>query len=300
MLPSISVVIPTLNRDKYLIQSIRDMLQQQYDDFEIIVVDQSPAPTEDVQALIASNPDKLRYFNVDFKGLPQARNYGWQASTKDVVLYIDDDIRANEHLVAQHAECYRDASIGMVAGGIDEAHRRLDDGPRVGVFSRWSCTPYRGFANHADQFVDHVPGGNFSVRRDLIKAAGGVDEQLNLGAALYEESELSLRIKQRTGTKIFFKAQARLLHLAAEEGGCRVLNDVPKYIWGLSHNRAIVMYRYLNPLQRFVSAFALIKLVLAYSWSDRSLRPIRAFVAGFWRGRLAGKQQAMCSVYFER
>ena len=284
----VSVIIPTLNRDKYLLLSVQDMLAQDYDNFDIIVVDQSPAPTPEMQVLIDANPDTLKYYNVDFKGLPQARNYGWQHSDAEIVLYIDDDIRSENDLIKHHVDCYSDPEIGMVAGGIDEAHRGLDDGPNVGVFSRWSCTPYRGFASQQDQWVDHVPGGNFSARRSLLEQAGGVDEHLTLGAALYEESELSLRVARVTGKKFWFKANARLLHLAADDGGCRVVNDVPKYIWGLSHNRAIVMRRYLNPLQRMVAMLFLFKLVLAYAKSDRSFKAIGAF----WRGYRLGKQNA--------
>jgi glycosyltransferase involved in cell wall biosynthesis len=285
---SVSVIIPTLNRDKYLLLAVEDMLVQEYSDFDIIVVDQSPAPTSEMQVLIDANRDKLKYFNVDFQGLPQARNFGWQHSDAEIVIYIDDDIRSDVQLIKNHVSCYSDDEIGMVAGGIDEAHRGLDDGPKVGVFSRWSCTPYRGFASQHDQWVEHVPGGNFSIQRRLLEQAGGVDEHLTLGAALYEESELSLRVKQITGKKFWFKAQARLLYLAADDGGCRVVNDIPKYIWGLSHNRAIVMQRYLNPLQRMVAMVFLFKLVLAYVKSDRSLNAISAF----WRGYRLGKKSA--------
>ncbi|WP_164078394.1 glycosyltransferase family 2 protein [Alteromonas facilis] len=282
--PKVSVIIPTLNRDKYLLLSVQDMLAQDYSNFDIIVVDQSPAPTAEMQILIKQNPHRLRYFNVDFKGLPQARNYGWQHSDADIVLYIDDDIRSDENLVKRHVECYQDCEIGMVAGGIDEAHRGLDAGPKVGKFSRWSCTPYRGFASHHDQWVDHVPGGNFSARRELLEQAGGVDEHLTLGAALYEESELSLRVKRVTGKKFWFKSEARLLHLAADDGGCRVVNDVPRYIWGLSHNRAIVMKRYLSPIQRCVAMLFLLKLVAAYAWANKSLKVFLSFWQGYSLG----------------
>ena len=292
---SVSVIIPTLNRDKYLLLSVQDMLAQDYDDFDIIVVDQSPAPTSEMQVLIDANPDRLKYYNVDFKGLPQARNFGWQHSQAEIVIYIDDDIRSENQLIKEHVKCYENPEIGMVAGGIDEAHRGLDDGPNVGVFSRWSCTPYRGFASQTNQWVDHVPGGNFSARRELLARAGGVDEHLTLGAALYEESELSLRVKRVTGTKFWFQASARLLHLAADDGGCRVINDVPKYIWGLSHNRAIVMQRYLSPIQRLVAMFFLFKLVAAYAWSDKSLLVFTSFIKGYRLGRKNAKGQPKCT-----
>ncbi|MDM5262630.1 glycosyltransferase [Sulfurovum sp. XTW-4] len=293
----VSVVIPTLNRDEFLYDSINDMLKQDFDKYEILVVDQSDNINEKVEELVKSNPDKIRYFrNLGFKGLPQARNFGWQNAKYEIILYIDDDIRSNELLIKQHASCYVDLEVGLVGGGIDEQHRVLDAKEPSGIFNPWTCTPHRGFASKNNQIVSHVPGGNFSVRKEIMEKVNGVDEVLNVGAALYEETDLSLRIK-KLGYKILFKADARLLHLAADTGGCRVISDIPRYMRGLAHNRSLVISRHLKWYHKITAFFRLMLLGVSYSRVDRSLNPLFATFNGIKAGRKAGLNPVVCCNY---
>lgn len=293
----VSVVIPTLNRDEFLYDSINDMLKQEYDKYEILVVDQSDNINEKLEELIKAHPDKIRHFrNLGFKGLPQARNFGWQNAKYEIVLYIDDDIKSNEFLIKKHANCYEDSDVGLVGGGIDEQHRGLDAREPSGSFNPWTCTPHRGFASKNDQIVSHVPGGNFSVRKEIMEKVNGVDEILNVGAALYEETDLSLRIK-KLGYKILFKADARLLHLAADTGGCRVINDIPEYIRGLAHNRSLVITRHLKWYYKITAFLRLILLGISYSRTDKSLYPLLATFKGIKAGREASLKPVVCSYY---
>ena len=108
--------------------------------------------------------------------------------------------------------------VGVVAGAIDEANRPPDTASATGAYEPWTATPSRGFGKQGEGDTDHAPGGNFSCWRRAIMAAGGVDEALNVGAALYEETELCLRVK-RAGFRVYFNGRARLTHLAAADGG---------------------------------------------------------------------------------
>lgn len=293
----VSIVIPTLNRDEFLYDSINDMLKQDFDKYEILVVDQSDNINEKVEDLVKNNPEKIRYFrNLGFKGLPQARNFGWQNAKYEIVLYIDDDIRSNELLIKHHADCYTDPAVGLVGGGIDEQHRGLDEKEPSGSFNPWTCTPHRGFASKNDQIVSHVPGGNFSVRKEIMEKVSGVDEVLNVGAALYEETDLSLRIKE-LGYKILFKANARLLHLAADTGGCRVISDIPRYMRGLAHNRSLVITRHLKWYHKITAFLRLILLGISYSRVNKSLHPLLSTFKGIKAGHKAGLKPIVCSNY---
>lgn len=293
----VSVVIPTLNRDEFLFDSINDMINQDYDKYEILVVDQSDNINEKIEELVKNNSEKIRYFrNLGFKGLPQARNFGWQNAKYEIILYIDDDIRADKNLIKNHASCYIDNDVVLVAGGIDEKNRGLDDKEPSGSFNPWTCTPHRGFASKKNQIVSHVPGGNFSIKKDVIITVNGVDETLNIGAALYEETDLSLRVK-KLNKKIIFKADARLLHLAADTGGCRVPNDIPKYMFGLSHNRSLVISRHLNWYHKITAYARLLLLGLSYSKADKSFNPLFSTFTGMKAGIKAGNSEVICGNY---
>lgn len=291
----VSVVIPTLNREEYLANTVQKLLRQDYNKFEIIIVDQSDKKNEEVYELSKKYTEKIRYYwNVGFKGLPQARNFGWQKANYEIILYVDDDIIPYDNLIKNHAKCYENKEIGLVAGGIEEKYRKEKDEP-TGEFNFWTATPYRGFNKKEDKYVFHVPGGNFSIKKEVIFKINGVDEILNIGAALYEETELSLRAKKE-GYKIYFKADARLLHLAAESGGCRV-KDIPKYMFGLAHNRTIIIDRYLKIYNKPIAYLRLLMLGLSYSKNIKSLKPFIETLKGIRLGKIHAKQNIKCSKF---
>jgi GT2 family glycosyltransferase len=117
--------------------------------------------------------------------------------------------------------------------------------------------------------VDHIPGGNFSATIAAIKCAGGFDERLNYGAALYEETDFALRLR-RTQFKINFNGNARITHLADENGGCRIA-DIALYVKALIHNRSMFIYRYSTWYQRPVAIIRLVILVLAYAKAHKKI-----------------------------
>ena len=289
-LHGVSVVIPTINRAAVLLDTLKDMLAQDFDDFEIVIVDQSDEINTAVLALAQqSDHPRVRYFKADFKGLPQARNFGWRQASKDVVLYIDDDIRSGPELVRKHFEAHARTGATMVAGGIDEAKGDSPSAAPPGSFNWWTATAVRNFSLAKAGWCLHAPGGNFSVRRSVLQQIGGVDEILNVGAALYEESELALR-HRAAGLKTWFEPTARLLHLAAPMGGCRVERDWPRYMFGLAHNRGILIFRHLRWWHRPTAALRLMLLGVSYSRVDGSLRPLWQTFRGFAAGRRAAAQ----------
>lgn len=285
----VSVVIPTINRAAVLADTVRDMLAQDFDDYEIIIIDQSDEVNEQVLALARQSlPPRVRYFlATNFKGLPQARNFGWRHASKDVVLYIDDDIRSAPGLVAAHHEAHTRTGATMVAGGIDEAKGDHPTAAPPGSFNWWTATAIRNFSIWRAGWCIHAPGGNFSVRRSVLEEIGGLDEFLAVGAALYEESELALRHRSK-GHKTWFEPTARLTHLAAPMGGCRVPKDWPRYMFGLAHNRAILIFRHLRWWHRPTALARLMLLGLSYSRVDGSLRPLWQT----FRGASAGHRAA--------
>jgi GT2 family glycosyltransferase len=290
----ISVVVPTLNRGSYLIDTLHDLLAQDYRPLEILVVDQSRGEDPELLNLVLRYCDLISYHKVSFRGLPLARNYGWQRAKYEAVVFVDDDIRCGPSLAAEHLRGLTRPNIGMVAGGIDE-RLSSEDSSAPGRFNPWTATPQRGFGATGDCLVKHVPGGNFSAWRSVVQAAGGFDEALALGAALYEETELCMRVR-KCGFDIYFNGSARLQHLAAGNGGCRV-PDIPKYMGSLAHNRAILIRRHLRWFQTPVAYLRLFLLLISYAAHYHTLRVFWPGIAGFLRGVQAAKQPPVCSCY---
>jgi phosphatidylinositol alpha-1,6-mannosyltransferase len=291
----VSVVVPTLNRGSYLVDTLNDLLLQQHRPLEILVVDQSHAEDPALLKLVRDNPGVLSYRKVQFRGLPRARNYGWQQAKYDAVVFVDDDIRCGPTLISEHLRALSQSKIGMVAGGIDERNSSSLTGKVPGRFNSWSATPVRNFAGNGECLVQHVAGCNFSAWRSVLRAAGGFDEVLGLGASLYEETELCLRVRKH-GFDICFNGAARVQHLAAGNGGCRV-SDLPTYMGSLAHNRAILIGRHLRWFQAPVAYLRLLLLFFSYARHYHTVSIFRSGIHGFLNGTHAAKQAPICGDY---
>src|SRR5262245_66529899 len=87
---TVSVVIPTYNRAGTVIDAVRSVLAQQFEDFELIVVDDGS--TDDTAARVASIPDeRLRYVAGPHAGVSAARNLGVRRATGSVIAFLDSD-----------------------------------------------------------------------------------------------------------------------------------------------------------------------------------------------------------------
>ena len=291
----ISVVVPTLNRGSYLINTLHDLLAQEHRPLEVLVVDQSNGEDRALLSLVREHPNVVSYHKVAFRGLPLARNYGWQRARYEAIIFVDDDIRYGPSLATQHLRGLSQPNIGIVAGAIDEGVSSKKNTRLTGHFNSWTATPVRSFESTTDCLVRHAAGCNFSAWRAVLEAAGGFDEALAVGAALYEETELCLRVQQ-CGLDIYFNGNARLQHLAAENGGCRV-PDLPRYIWSLAHNRAILIERNLRWFKVPVACFRLFLLFISYAMAYQSLDVFQPGMAGLLTGFRAGKNPPSCGNY---
>ena len=91
----VSVIIPSFNRYKYLLNAINSIKNQTYDNYEIIVV--NDGSTEDgYQSSELKNMAKVihveRNSTPDWGGSrPAVRNYGISEASGDFIAFLDDD-----------------------------------------------------------------------------------------------------------------------------------------------------------------------------------------------------------------
>jgi GT2 family glycosyltransferase len=287
------VVVPTLNRGGFLPDCLEDLLAQRQAPLEVLVVDQSDRSDDRVARLASRHTDVISYHRVSFRGLPLARNYGWQNARHEAIVFVDDDIRCGPSLVAEHLRALRLPGVGLVAGGIDTPSAAPDRRPQAGIYRRWTATPLRGFALEGEHDADHAAGCNFSAWRHALAAAGGVDEALGVGAALYEETDLCLRVK-RAGYRVYYNGQARLTHLVAANGGCRV-DRVVDYVGALAHNRGIMIRRHGRWFQAPVALGRLAGLGVAYARHYRNAAALGACFTGGLSGWRDGTRPPHCT-----
>lgn len=90
-MPKVSVIIPTYNRAEFLRSAIRSVLNQTFQDFEIIVVDD--ASKDKTQEVVSSFSDRrIEYIRHEInKGGSAARNTGIRMSEAEYIAFLDDD-----------------------------------------------------------------------------------------------------------------------------------------------------------------------------------------------------------------
>jgi glycosyltransferase involved in cell wall biosynthesis len=72
--PKVSVVIATYNRAGLLGETLDTVRQQEFEDFEVIVVDDGS--TDDTKEMLRSYGDRIRYVFQENRGPSAARNLG--------------------------------------------------------------------------------------------------------------------------------------------------------------------------------------------------------------------------------
>ncbi|MCJ8281234.1 MAG: glycosyltransferase family 2 protein, partial [Rivularia sp. ALOHA_DT_140] len=118
--PLISVIIPTYGREEALRDSIVDVLQQNYSNYEVLVVDQTPKHKPQVEAYLKEQEaaGKIKWYRLDWASLPGARNYAVRRSAGEIILFIDDDVSLEPEFLSAHAKNYQNPEIGAVAGRV--------------------------------------------------------------------------------------------------------------------------------------------------------------------------------------
>ena len=95
MNPLVSIIIPTYNREKFLLYALESVKAQTYKNWELIVIDDgSTDNTENICRNFAKSIDQpFKYFYQENQGVASARNYGLKVAKGDFIAFLDSDDR---------------------------------------------------------------------------------------------------------------------------------------------------------------------------------------------------------------
>ena len=90
--PLISVIVPCYNQAQYLDECLQSVLEQTYQNWECIIVnDGSPDNTEEVVKKWTEKDPRFKYLKKENGGLSSARNAGIKAAEGEWILPLDAD-----------------------------------------------------------------------------------------------------------------------------------------------------------------------------------------------------------------
>ncbi len=185
----ISVIIPSLNEEKYIGACIKSLKDQTIKTpYEIIVVDNNSTDNtkkiaQDMGATVIEEPTR---------GLARAKNTGARNAKGNILCFIDADcIVPNNHLEKIESLFSRFPRIDAL-GGVYIYH----DG---GIFIRFvtDTLRYFYFYHKLVKLLTGIPsmsGGNTTVKKQVFEGVGGFNEKMN-SILMPEDLEFSLRLK---------------------------------------------------------------------------------------------------------
>jgi len=111
--PAVSVVIATFNRAEYLPATIDSVLNQSFQDFELIVVDDGS--TDNTRAVVECYGSRLKYRYQSNHGASSARNLGVRHARAPWIAFQDsDDLPLPNHLASLYEYVHKFPECGMV------------------------------------------------------------------------------------------------------------------------------------------------------------------------------------------
>ena len=267
--PEISIIIPTHNRSRSLLQTLESIGHLEYprDKFEVIVVDDGSADsTSDVLAKFSRRtPFSLKYRSIKNKGVSSARNSGIRMARGEALVFTDDDCLLPADWLKNLTAYLNSDDVGIV-GGPEEI-------PQAGPFlSR--CVGYivNSFVGAAGLFKGeglrlgrfYPKGCNMALPRKVLRKVGLFDEKLMRA----EEVELAYRVR-KAGYGIKYAPLAPVFHWRS----ISLVNFLSKTfqtgyfraILGLKH-RVFLQVPHLIPAACFLTFLILTVGLLFLSW----------------------------------
>lgn len=171
-MPLISVVMPTYNRAKVLGEAIRSVCEQDYGNWELLVIDDGSSDyTRTVLQNFKSEP-RIRIYSQPNRGQAIARNRGIRESRGDYIAFLDSDNRwLRQKLRTQVQHLTTDASVDVLYGDIELIDMEGNVRPDRSLQERFSGEVWRPLL--LDNFVNF----NTSVVRSVkLRDVGGMDE----------------------------------------------------------------------------------------------------------------------------
>lgn len=197
--PTVSVVIPTYNRARFLQAAVASVRAQSYPCDEIVIVDDGSS--DDTTEVVAALGPGVRLIRQANAGPAAARNRGIDEARGDLVAFLDTDDRWLPNKLAAQVELFRrEPSLALVCADMaieDDAGVRIVESNFVqrGLQQDFAALGGRPVPNAPRRLLElnFVNTSTVVAKRQLLVALGGFDTRLRYG----EDLELWLRIAAR-------------------------------------------------------------------------------------------------------
>jgi len=112
----VSIVVPVYNSEKYVLETLNSAIQTDYQNFEIIIVDDGSIDNSgDICDSFAKEHSCVKVFHIENAGVSHARNFGIEKASGEYILPLDSDDKIDSSYVRKAVDVIqKDEHIGIV------------------------------------------------------------------------------------------------------------------------------------------------------------------------------------------
>lgn len=190
----VSIIIPAYNEEVNAVKTVKNLLLQDYADYEIIFVDDgSKDNTYSVVSDSFGHNPLVKIFSKSNGGKASALNLGIANSSGDFVVCIDADTQLMPDAIRRMMKYFTSSEVVAVAGNVKVGNQR-------NILTKWQSIEYVTAQNFDRRAFDYlncitvIPGAIGAFRKTAIEAAGGF-----MTDTLAEDCDLTMRLLRNKG-----------------------------------------------------------------------------------------------------
>lgn len=240
----ISIIIPVFNKVRYIEQCFVSVIDQEFSDFEVIIVDDgSTDGSELICDQFAVRDKRFHVFHISNQGVSHARNYGMKQASGDYITFIDADDTISEQYLQNLINAKEESKADLIIGGIQKVNNcncydysvsKNPELPYKGLYSMQELLPEFVDVQKRTGIYGYCVAKLFS--RKLAEKCS-FDESVKLA----EDFDFYLQIYKIIQT-IYFLPKADYYYLQEAENSTALVND-----WDVDYfSQLLINIRYRN------------------------------------------------------
>jgi len=254
--PRVAVLIPAYNEETVIVRTIRSVLNSDYANLRVIVIDDGSTDNT-LEVTRAAYPDeiaaqRLMVLTKPNAGKAVALNFGLEHVEEEIYVGIDADTVIASDAVRQLVFHFADPRVGAVAGNAKV-------GNKVNLWTQWQALEYitsQNFERRAlDLFnvVTVVPGAIGAWRTEAVRKGGGYP--INTVA---EDADLTMNLLEQTYKVIY---EDRALAFTEAPVNARGLMR-QRFRWSFGTLQAVFKHKQAFRTNRAMGLFALPNIIV--------------------------------------
>ncbi|MCR4337617.1 MAG: glycosyltransferase, partial [Candidatus Omnitrophica bacterium] len=192
--PKVSVIIPSYNYGQFLGEALTSVLNQSFQDYEVLVMDDGSTDqsADVVQSFSTAFAGRLKYFYQDNQGVAASRNNGILKSQGQYIAFLDaDDVWLEGTLEKLLAALQAHPECGLVYGNVEIYDVSMKNLIKVRFGADSREIPFSGYCvDKLFLFGNFIPMDAMMVDRSVFDRVGLFDKRFKCG----EDLDMWMRI----------------------------------------------------------------------------------------------------------